>query len=491
MADIEEELLLKTLDSQFIVEMFNCGLRNKGIMEVITDGVKLNYLPEDCEKKLFKEMKLQFRDGQMPTYGTLKQAFKGTKDVLYYIDEVREADGIAEDMMVFTLEKFIRQSMFIETFDTVLETYNKGEQNKAFNMFIKNAEVLNKFTLTNHVFEPIFQNFHKRDMARKMAQVEQRITKIPLGIDELDYLTKGGGELGELICYLAPSKAGKSFALVHHGIHAARLGHHVAHFQLEGTHKQCTGRYDSAWTGTTFNDIKYSDISEEKYKQIDRNLKNLNKGDIHVYSSERFNGMNMLEIRRKVRELKKKYDIKVVIIDYVDLCNPDDDVYSPKDERFRQQKTIRMMKELAMEENVLVITATQASSISRELLDDPDFVVTKEFLAEDKGKVRPVDMLISINRTRWEEKHGICRLFMDAMREHGGGQTIFIRQSLDFSKFYLKKATVENPVTAQDYEDVEKELLEEEADKQTLDKGKKSKKKFVPKIGLKKPISAS
>ena len=366
--------------------------------------------------------------------------------------------------MVATLEKFVRQSMFIELFDTVLDQYNKDEKSKAYRKLINGAGTLEKFSLTSHLFEPIFAGFEKRDAKRKSDFEEGKVMKIPLGIVELDHITQGGGELGELICYLGASKAGKSFALVHHGIHAARLGYGVAHFQLEGTHKQCTGRYDSSWTGTKFNDIKHCEITPDKYKEIERTLKGLKaKADIHVYSSERFNNMNMLEIRRKVRELKKKHDIKVVIIDYIDLCDPDDSVYTPKDERFRQQRTIRLMKELAMEEQVLVITATQASSIPSELLEDPEFTIKKEHLAEDKGKVRPVDMLITINRTRWEEKHNIARLFLDAMREHGGGLTLFIRQNLNFSKFYLRKETMEKPVTTDDYDEIEDEILEEAA----------------------------
>lgn len=242
--------------------------------------------------------------------------------------------------------------------------------------------------------------------------------------------------------FIGDAKSGKSILLIHCGINAARRGYDVLHFQLEGTKKQVAERYDSAWSGSTYYDIKDANIDDKKFDDYKRIVSKLGKTDILIDCPEKFLAKNVDDLRKQIIEVKKTRNIKVVIVDYLDLLNPDSDRYSPSDERHRQQKTSRRLKDLAVEQNIIIYTATQASSIHKELLDDVDFVITREHLAEDKGKVRPVDMLISINRTPDERKAKVCRLYCDALREHDSGQVIKIKQNLSRTRFYDRKATL-------------------------------------------------
>jgi hypothetical protein len=111
---------------------------------------------------------------------------------------------------------------------------------------------------------------------------------------------------------------------------------------------------------------------------------------------------------------------------------------------------MRMLKQMAMELDVLVITVTQTTVMDQELLKDPDYVIRRDALAEAKGKVRPVDYLLSINRTPEERKQGICRIFLEAVRDYPAEEVITICQNLKRARFYDRKRTVQMGFTEQE-----------------------------------------
>ena len=135
-------------------------------------------------------------------------------------------------------------------------------------------------------------------------------------------------------------------------------------------------------------------------------MKKLKRSDVIVSSEETFNAKTLVDVRREVKEMEKEYGkIDVIIIDYLELLEVGDGHnYSPGEERFRQAKLAKGMKMLAMEFNAVVHTATQSSNIPEECKNDPEFVITRAQLNEDKGKCRPMDIFITINQTRDREK---------------------------------------------------------------------------------------
>lgn len=433
------------LTDDFILQLFH-SCKNNNILNIVLENIKENWLPEEKQRRYLQELhKLKEKGAKKIMFSLFELEFRKDRSLKEYAKEVQEykEEVIDENIIINKLEEFIKNSKFIELYDESYEIYNRGDKQKAYHFLFQKAEDLNKFSLTNiDDLTGVFGDFNRRQTERILNKSKNNSEKIPFGIDELDRVTHGGVELGEFVLFIGDAKSGKSILLIHCGINAARRGNDVLHIQAEGTRRQIEDRYDSAWSGTSYYEIKQGEISDEKYKSHKNIVSKIGKTDIMIDCAEKFMARTMIDIRRKIIEVKKTRDVKVVIIDYLDLINPDDLRYSLSDERHRQQKVARMMKDLAVEMNVAVISATQASSISKELLDDPDFVITREHLAEDKGKVRPVDMLITINRTPDERKTKVCRLYCDALREHDSGQTIKIKQNLSRTRFYDRKATL-------------------------------------------------
>lgn len=438
------------LASNFVVELLAASLEKRTVFDIVRQYLKFSYLQIESEKKLWQWVTKRYdRTGKVPTIGQIQQQFQDDENVLEKLEEIADVEIDEQgghEMIVDTFEKFIKKMKFLEANDKIADLYNQGKKEQSWDMFVKYAEDFSKFSIQDAKFETVFGDFAERQAKRKSDDWQFRY-KIPTGIDEIDYRLggdNGGPETGECVLWLGDSGAGKSQVLVSVGISAARQGFRVAHFQLEGTKEQCLNRYDAAWTGTLYQDMKLGNITAKKMEVTKRIIKKLRKSDIIVSSEETFNAKTLPDIRREVKEMEKTYGkIDVIIIDYLELLEVGDGHnYTPHEERFRQAKLAKGMKMLAMEFNAVVHTATQSSSIGEEQKNDPEFVITRAQLSEDKGKIRPFDIFITINQTRDESKEEIMRLHTDKLRDYKNGDPIHICNNFAYARFYDRKRTL-------------------------------------------------
>lgn len=439
------------LATNFVVELIAAALERRTVFEIVKQYLKFSYLQEEAEKKLWQWVTKRYDlTGKVPTIGQIQQQFVDDERVLEKLEEIGDVEideNGGYELIIDSFEKFIKKMKFLEVNDKIADTYNRGDKEGAWELFVKSAEDFSKFSIQDAKFETVFGDFAERQAKRKSEDWNFRY-KIPTGIDELDYRLggeSGGPETGECVLWLGMSGAGKSQCLVSLGISAARQGFRVAHFQLEGTKEQCLNRYDAAWTGTLYQDVKLGNITAKKMEVTKRIIKKLRKTDIIVSSEETFNAKTLVDIRRELKEMEKMYGkIDVIIIDYLELAEVGDGHrYTPSEERFRQSKLAKGMKMLAMEFNAVVHTATQTNDVPPEQRDDPEFVITRSNLNEDKGKIRPFDIFITINQTRDEAKEEIMRLHTDKLRDYKNGEPIHIANNFSYARFYDRKRTIE------------------------------------------------
>ena len=439
------------LATNFVVELIAAALERRTVFEIVKQYLKFSYLQEEAEKKLWQWVTKRYDlTGKVPTIGQIQQQFVDDERVLEKLEEIGDVEideNGGYELIIDSFEKFIKKMKFLEVNDKIADTYNRGDKEGAWELFVKSAEDFSKFSIQDAKFETVFGDFAERQAKRKSEDWNFRF-KIPTGIDELDYRLggeSGGPETGECVLWLGDSGAGKSQCLTSVGIAAARQGFRVAHFQLEGTKEQCLNRYDAAWTGTLYQDVKLGNITAKKMEVTKRIIKKLRKTDIIVSSEETFNAKTLVDIRRELKEMEKKYGkIDVIIIDYLELLElGDGHRYTPSEERFRQAKLAKGMKMLAMEFNAVVHTATQSSNIPEEQKNDPEFVITRAQLSEDKGKIRPFDIFVTINQTRDEAKEEIMRLHTDKLRDYKNGEPIHVANNFSYARFYDRKRTIE------------------------------------------------
>ena len=308
------------LASNFVVELLAAALEKRTVFEIVRQYLKFSYLQIESEKKLWQWVTKRYdRTGKVPTIGQIQQQFQDDENVLEKLEEISDVEIDEQgghEMIVDTFEKFIKKMKFLEANDKIADLYNQGKKEQSWDMFVKYAEDFSKFSIQSAKFETVFGDFAERQAKRRSDDWQFRY-KIPTGIDEIDYRLggdNGGPETGECVLWLGDSGAGKSQVLVSVGISAARQGFRVAHFQLEGTKEQCLNRYDAAWTGTLYQDVKLGNITAKKMEVTKRIIKKLRKSDIIVSSEETFNAKTLPDIRREVKEMEKTYGKIDVII---------------------------------------------------------------------------------------------------------------------------------------------------------------------------------
>ena len=176
---------------------------------------------------------------------------------------------------------------------------------------------------------------------------------VPTGFIELDELTHGLHP-GQMIVIAARPAVGKSTL----GIDIARaaaIKHKMATavFSLEMSRTEITMRILSAEATIQLQDLRKGLKSQDQWNKLARIMGTISDSPLFIDDSP---NMSLMEIRAKCRRLKQQHNLKMVIIDYLQLMS------SGKKVESRQQEVAefsRALKLLAKEIEVPVIAISQ------------------------------------------------------------------------------------------------------------------------------------
>jgi replicative DNA helicase len=124
-------------------------------------------------------------------------------------------------------------------------------------------------------------------------------------------------------------------------------------FSLEMSRNEITMRLLSAEARIALQSMRTGHMSEDEWLRLARRMGEIDKSPMFIDDSP---NMSMMEIRAKCRRLKQQHDLRLVIIDYLQLMS------SPKRVESRQQEVSelsRSLKLLAKELDVPVIAVAQ------------------------------------------------------------------------------------------------------------------------------------
>ena len=176
---------------------------------------------------------------------------------------------------------------------------------------------------------------------------------VPTGFIELDELTHGLHP-GQMIVLAARPAVGKSTM----GLDVARaaaIKHRMATaiFSLEMSRSEITMRVLSAEAQIQLQDLRKGTIGDTGWKKLARIMGQISDSPLFIDDSP---NMSLMEIRAKCRRLKQQHNLKLVVIDYLQLMT------SGKKVESRQQEVSefsRALKLLAKELEVPVIAISQ------------------------------------------------------------------------------------------------------------------------------------
>ncbi|MFE9915810.1 replicative DNA helicase [Micromonospora sp. NPDC005553] len=179
------------------------------------------------------------------------------------------------------------------------------------------------------------------------------MTGVPTGFSDLDRLLNGL-HAGQLIIVAGRPGLGKSTASMDFARNAAiRANQAAAIFSLEMSKVEIVMRLLSAEARVPLHVLRSGQLSDDDWTKLARCMGEISEAPLFVDDTP---SMNLMEIRAKARRLKQRHDLKMIVVDYLQLMT------SPKRTESRQQEVAdlsRGLKLLAKEVECPVIAVSQ------------------------------------------------------------------------------------------------------------------------------------
>ena len=212
---------------------------------------------------------------------------------------------------------------------------------------------------------------------------------VPTDFIELDELT-GGLHGGQMIVIAARPGVGKS-TLALDIARSAAIHHHMAtvFFSLEMSRTELAMRILSAEGKISMGRLKKGDLDTQGWTNLATLQGRIDSAPLFIDDSP---NMTLMEIRAKCRRLKQRNDLKLVVLDYLQLMS------SGKKVESRQQEVSefsRSLKLLAKELDVPVIALSQLNRGSEQRTDKRPMVSD---LRESGSIEQDADMVILLHR---------------------------------------------------------------------------------------------
>ena len=249
------------------------------------------------------------------------------------------------------------------------------------------------------------------------------------GFTDLDTLTNGLHP-GQLIVVAGRPGLGKSTL----GLDVARScsikhGMTSAIFSLEMSKTEITMRLLSAEARIGLHHMRTGTMSDDDWARLARRMGEVADAPLFIDDSP---NLSMMEIRAKARRLKQRHDLKLVIIDYLQLMSGN------KKAESRQQEVSELSRNLKLLAKELEVPVIAMSQLNRGPEQRTDKKPQLSDLRESGSIEQDADMVILLYREDAFEKEspraGEADLIV-AKHRNGPTQTITVASQLHYSRF--------------------------------------------------------
>jgi hypothetical protein len=439
------------LSKDYVYELIACCLKNKKVLAICATHLKYEYLATEAQKRVVKYIIDTFTlTGLAPSFGQIAQMYSSNEEIISFLAKVKKikiAEG-QEDGVLNTFSDYIKDVRFQQMYEKQAKMYNEGKTEEALQFTQKEATEIVNFNIKAKSFVEVFDQFDERMKQREIkanSDDTALLEKCTTGIHEFDHLMKGGFRKGTSFLGMARSGVGKSTYLRWIALCNARLGKKVVYFQNESTEDEAMTSIDSAWTGITSDDLEMGEIPEDQLPKILRVRDEIRRrgGKIFVIATEKFGRETIEECNERIDEIEKVYGpIDMALWDYLEIYTTKGNWGKNQDgERKRREDIGEKITAVATSRNICTGTMTQAMDVKKELIDLPDFVLTRNDASEFKNVIKPFSYFFTMNATSDEYNNQWLRIYLDKIRKHAGNRVIKIVQARESGRFYNAAAT--------------------------------------------------
>ena len=280
-------------------------------------------------------------------------------------------------------------------------------------------------------FVPIRQIvMNAMDKIEIASRNDGNVTGIATGFIDLDYRTAGMQPSDLILVAARPSMGKTAFVLNMAQYMAFNQNQTVAIFSLEMSKEQLVNRLFSMESRVDSQHLRTGKLSDAEWEKLIESAGMIGRSNLIIDDTP---GISISELRSKCRKYKLEHDLKIIIIDYLQLMSG-----SGRGSDSRQQEISdisRSLKALARELSVPVVALSQ---LSRAVEQRPDHRPMLSDLRESGAIEQDADVVMFIYRDDYynkdTDKKGIAEIII-AKQRNGPIGTVELVWMPDYTKF--------------------------------------------------------
>lgn len=394
--DIEDLFL------QFLYTDPEIFVRVKNIMQP-------SFFDDEDNKEIVKFM-MDYTDehSAMPTDEQVK-AITGGK-----IEKITDINDEHTDWFMSEFETFCQKKAAKEAVYDSLDLINKDQLGEVVERIKKAAEL-------GIVRDLGVDYFH--DPAGRLTTMRDNSKMVSTGWKSIDKKLYGGLERGTLTIWAGQSGAGKSLFLQNQALNWFEEGLNVIYISLELSENLTSMRIDAMTSGYATKQImKNIDDVDLKVRAFQKKAKK-GKGTLQIKQLPNASTANDIRAYVKEYETQSKRKVDALLIDYLDLCAPMDRRVSPSDLFVKDKYVSEELRNLAIDLDVLMVTASQ---LNRGSHDEIEF--SHSHIAGGISKINTADNVIAIFTTISMKESGRYQIqFMKTRSSAGVGSKVDLK----------------------------------------------------------------
>ncbi len=261
------------------------------------------------------------------------------------------------------------------------------------------------------------------DPKARLQALKDNNGMVPTGWKNFDKKLFGGFNRGELNIFAGGSGAGKSLFLQNLACNYAEQGLNVCYVTLELSEKLTAMRIDAMMTETPTREI-YKDLDTVDLK-VKMKAKTSGKLRIKYIPA----GATALDVRAYIKEFEIQHNLQcdVILIDYLDLLMPMNKRVSPSDLFVKDKYVSEELRNVAVDMNCLLITASQ---LNRASVEEIEF--DHSHISGGLSKIQTADNVIGIFTSRAMRERGKYQIqFMKTRSSSGVGHKVDLEFNVD------------------------------------------------------------
>lgn len=416
---MQERILPQHIESEQAV--LGSMMMSKDAISLVLGRLKPDYFYKQAHEHIFKAMVDLYKrnepidlitvSNELAKAGNLDKA--GGRVYLAEILDTVPTAANAPHYADIVFEKAVLRRLIDAGSEIIKEAFDDShEANEVLELAQKRVTDISKeglkedFVPLNDVLKIVFDNI------QSTYDSEDKILGVPTGLADLDAMTSGF-QAGDLVILAARPSMGKTTLALNFAAHAAIAKKvPVAIFSLEMPKEQLAMRMLCSEARLDSKRLRTANLMDHEYRDLNQAFGRLADAPIFIDDTP---GITPLEMRAKCRRLQMDQNIKMIMIDYLQLMRGGS---RRIESRFHEiSEIVREVKAFAKESGIPIIALSQLSrdiekrTDKRPMLSDLResgeleqtadlvmFIHREEGYAEVKQSISPVTLVIAKQR---------------------------------------------------------------------------------------------